>query len=265
MVETVYLTKNQNMPRKNSKGRNKKQNHYNEEEFNEPRQKTEEYSTPALDIIIGNIKVVPKTDNQKKFLKSIRENDVTIGIGEAGCGKTFLAVYQALCLLKSDPKYKKILLIKSVTELKNESIGTVPGDKNEKMLLFMMSFLDSFYKLIGESKTKQLIADEIIVFEPIAYARGRNYEQSIVIIDESQNISKDNLKTLLSRISEGSRYIVIGDAEQIDLKEKRESSLEFFFNKVIENPMEGVSAIKFDQGDIVRHRLTSYFLGLFKY
>ena len=241
-----------------------KHNHYNEDEFVEPRQKLDNYTPSELEVVIGNIKITPKTDNQKKFLKSIRENDVTVGIGEAGCGKTFLAVYQALCLLKSDPKYKKILLIKSVTELKNESIGTVPGDKNEKMLLFMMSFLDSFYKLIGESKTKQLIADEVIVFEPIAYARGRNYESSIVILDEAQNISKDNLKTLLSRISEGSKYVVIGDAEQIDLKEKRESSLEFFFNKVIEKPIEGVDAIKFGQEDIVRHRLTSYFLSLFK-
>lgn len=233
-----------------------------EEIYNMEQERYDISKKSILSEIKVNIKC--KTENQKKFLNSIKENDLTVCIGEAGCGKTFLACAQALRLLTTDTRYKKILLIKSVTELKGESIGTLPGDKHEKVLIYMMSYLDSFYKLIGEAKTKQLIADEIIVFEPIAYARGRNFEESIVLIDETQNVTKDNLKTLLSRLSENSKYIVIGDTEQIDLKEKHESSLEFFYKKVVENPKEGVGAIKFEQEDIVRHRLTTYFLNLFK-
>ena len=205
-----------------------------------------------------------KTENQKKFLKLIEENDLTICLGEAGCGKTFLMCYAALRLLKTNPSYKKILLIKSITELKGESLGSLPGSKDEKILFYMMSYLDSFFKLIGESKTKQLIEDGTIVFEPIAYIRGRNFENSIVCLDETQNVSRDNLKSILSRLSENSKYIVSGDIEQIDLKNKSESSLEFLYKKAIENPIDGVGAIKFEQKDIVRHRLTSYFLNLFK-
>jgi len=205
-----------------------------------------------------------KNENQKKLSNSIRKNDLTVAIGEAGCGKTIVACYQALKLLKSNEKYEKILLIKSVTELKGENIGLLPGTKDEKMLVFMMSYLDSFYKLIGESKTKMLIEKGVIVFEPVAFTRGRNFENSIVLLDEAQNITKDNLKTLLTRMSEDSKYIILGDTEQIDLKQKYDSSLEFIYNKVANNPTEGVEAIKFSQEDIVRHRLTTYFLDLFK-
>lgn len=218
-----------------------------------------------LSILLNNIKPIkPKTNNQKKFLKLIEEKDLTICVGEAGCGKTLLACFQALNLLKTDSRFKRILLIKSITELKNESIGTLPGDKNEKIFLAMLSFMDSFYKLIGEKNTKQLIDQGIIIFEPIAYVRGRDFSESIVLVDETQNITKDNLKTLLTRFSENSKYIIIGDTEQIDIKHKSESSLEFIYNKIINNICSEVGTIKFEEEDIVRHKLTSYFLSLFK-
>ena len=151
-----------------------------------------------LDILLNNIKPIkPKTNNQKKFLKLIEEKDLTVCIGEAGCGKTLLACYQALNLLKTDERFKRILLIKSITELKNESLGTLPGDKNEKIFLAMLSFMDSFYKLIGEKNTKQLINEGIIIYlEFSENLVNKVFKLSFVIFCVSSTKTIDSEKSL---------------------------------------------------------------------
>jgi phosphate starvation-inducible PhoH-like protein len=211
------------------------------------------------------IDIKPRTENQKKLMDSIRDNDVTLAIGPAGSGKTFIACAQALKLLKEHPdKYKKILLVKSITQLKDENIGALPGELDSKLQFILASYMDSFYKLIGEGLTKKLIELNIIKFELLGSIRGRSFSNVILISDEHQNISVDNSRTLLTRISDDTKYIIMGDGEQVDLKNKKDSSLEFIAQKMEEKQVEGVGVIRLVDKDIIRHKLTSYFLNLFR-
>lgn len=217
---------------------------------------------PLFDI---RIDVKARTENQKKLIESIKNNDVTLAIGPSGCGKTFVACAQALKLLKENPdKYKRILLVKSVTQLKAEDAGIMPGDEFQKMKHIMMSFMDSFHKLIGEGLTNKLLELGILKFELLGSIRGRSFSNVILISDEHQNINVDNTRTLLTRISDDTKYIIMGDGEQIDIKNKKDSSLEFIAQKMEENQVEGVAVVRLLDDDIIRHRLTSYFLNLFR-
>lgn len=206
-----------------------------------------------------------KNETQKKLMNNIKENDVTICSGPAGTGKTLISIYEALLMLKTNPeKYKEIKLVKSITQLKNEEIGTLPGDEMDKLKFHMMSFLDAFHKLIGEDLTNKLIESGIIKMEVFGAIRGRSFTNAIIIIDEFQNISKDNGKTFLTRFSEDTKVIVLGDSGQIDLKDKRLSALEPLINNVLKKPEEGVGVVTFNETEVVRHRLTSYFINIFE-
>jgi phosphate starvation-inducible PhoH-like protein len=206
-----------------------------------------------------------KNETQKKLINTIKDNDVTICTGVAGTGKTLISVYEALTLFKAHPNiYKEIKLVKSITQLKNEELGTLPGDEKDKLKFHMMSFLDAFHKLIGEDLTNKLIESGLIKMEVFGAIRGRSFTNSIIIIDEFQNISKDNAKTFLTRFSEDTKVIVLGDSGQIDLKNKKDSALEPLVNKVKNKPVEGVDIVVFDKSDVVRHRLTSYFIDVFE-
>ena len=223
----------------------------------------ENKAKPLLDNIRLDLKA--KNENQKKLLKSIRDNDVTVCVGPAGTGKTILSIYEAVSLLKTHPDiYKKIILLKSISQLKDETLPALPGDAMDKMYFQNMSFFDSLIKLIGEKHTGELITLNKIKFDVVGSFRGRNLSNSIIILDETQNISHDNLKTILTRISDNTKIILLGDPDQIDIKIKSDSSLKRFLDKIKSNQVVGVGVVEFDETDIVRHRLTSYFINLFK-
>ena len=211
------------------------------------------------------IDIKHKNETQKKLTQAIKNNDVTICTGPAGTGKTLLSVFEALLLLKNQPDtFKEIKLVKSITQLKNEELGTLPGDEKDKLKFHMMSYLDAFHKLIGEANTNKLIETGLIKMEVFGAIRGRSFTNAIIIIDEFQNISHDNAKTFLTRFSDNTKVIVLGDSGQIDLRDKRESSLERLAQRVKANPIEGVAVVEFSESEVVRHRLTSYFIGMFK-
>jgi len=199
-----------------------------------------------------SIDVKYKTENQKKFAKLIKEKEITIAAGCAGTGKTFLSCVEALKLLKMG-KYKKILLVKSVTDLKGESVGYLKGTLHEKMFPYMFSFKSNLYKIIGNEMTDALEEAGFIEILPLAYIRGMNIDDSIVIVDEAQNISLSNMRTIMTRIGSNSKMIIIGDSKQIDLTNKRESSLERVYEKFSLN--ENFGAIRFEREDQVRNPL----------
>lgn len=192
-----------------------------------------------------------KNESQKKFSNLIDKSTITICAGPAGTGKTYIACAKALKLLKMDTNYSKIILVKSVTELEGESIGYLKGDLKEKMYQYMLSFIDNFNKIIGEDLTTKMMDMGIIQVLPLTYIRGRSIDNAIIIVDESQNISLRNMRSTLTRIGENSKMIVMGDTKQIDLKDKRLSSLDKVISMFEEK--DGFGTMSFQVKDIVRH------------
>lgn len=200
------------------------------------------------------INIKCKTENQKKFLKLIKDNEIIICSGNAGTGKTFLAVSEALNLLKSNESvYKKIILIKSVTPLKGEEVGFLKGDLETKLSPYMYSFMANFYKLIGNKLSDSLKEQGIIEVLPIAFIRGLSIDNSIIIVDEAQNISFDNMESILTRIGENSKMIIIGDTKQIDIKNKKDSSLQIISERF--KNLDKFGIMRFEKSDQVRNPL----------
>jgi len=193
-----------------------------------------------------------KNENQGKVRDSIRNNEITIVSGLPGTGKTFLACAEALKLIKSKPKFKKILLVKSVTQLKGEELGHLPGDIQEKFDPYMGSFVDNFEKIIGESLTYKLRELGLINIQPLAFVRGRSIDNTIIIVDEAQNISIDNMRTLMTRIGDNSKMVILGDIRQKDIRNKKDSSLEVVLDKF--NNIGGFGCVELrDPNDVVRN------------
>lgn len=193
-----------------------------------------------------------KNDNQKLLVKSIKDNEITIVSGLPGTGKTFLACAEALKLVKTRPKYKRVLLVKSVTQLPGEELGFLPGDMKEKLEPYMISFIDNFEKIIGESLTKKLRELGIIQVQPLAFVRGRSIDNTVIVVDEAQNISKENMRTLMTRIGDNSKMVILGDVKQKDVKNKNNSSLEVILEKF--RNVEGFGCVELrDPNDVVRN------------
>jgi len=193
-----------------------------------------------------------KNENQGKVRESIRNNEITIVSGLPGTGKTYIACAEALKLIKSKSKYKKILLVKSVVQLKGEELGHLPGDLNEKFDPYMGSFVDNFEKIIGESLTRKLRELGLINIQPLAFVRGRSIDNTVIIVDEAQNISIDNMRTLMTRIGDNSKMVILGDVKQKDIRNKKDSSLEVIIEKF--NDIDNFGCVELrNPKDVVRN------------
>jgi phosphate starvation-inducible PhoH-like protein len=205
--------------------------------------------------LLSSIKLTVKCKNetQKILLNDIKNNDITICTGPAGCGKTYLACYQSLIELKSESPINKIIIVKSVTTLKNEEVGFLKGSLADKMEPFIYSFIKNFEKIAGEGLIKGLMESNTIETLPIAYMRGINIDNAIVIIDETQNITIENIRTIMTRLGENSKMIFLGDIKQIDMKNKEDSALSFLVKNF--KGIEGIGIVEFSNDDIIRHQL----------
>jgi phosphate starvation-inducible protein PhoH and related proteins len=191
-------------------------------------------------LIPPDIKIIAKNESQKKLINSIKNNEITICAGRAGTGKTFVAMAIALGLLrKTSNRFKKIYLVKSVTTLKGEELGFLKGDLKEKIDPFMWSFYINMEKLILESSMKSLLEKEILRPFPLAYMRGVSLDDCIIIADEMQNVNIDNSLTLMTRIGSNVKLILLGDINQIDMKNKHDSSLEAILDMFTDTPNIG--------------------------
>lgn len=191
----------------------------------------------------------PKNEKQRKFGDLIYDKEVNIAVGPAGSGKTYVALANALSLLGNT--YKKIYLVKSVTSIPGEELGFLPGEIDMKMAPYIMSYTWNIDKICGEGSGKSLLGKKLIEVLPLAYIRGLSIDNSIVIIDESQNIDRHTFKTIMTRIGDNSKYIFLGDIEQIDRKKKSESCLEEVLNLFKDSPYVGT--IEFTDNDCVRN------------
>lgn len=218
--------------------------------------------------LLSQIKIDLKHKNevQKKLTQSIKTGDVTICTGPAGTGKTLLSVAEALLLLKTHPDtYYEIKLVKSIVQLKDEDLGTLPGDERDKLKFIMMSFFDAFYKLIGEELTNKLLEAGYIKMEVFGSIRGRSLSNCVILFDEFQNVTDNNGKTLLTRFSENTKVIALGDSNQVDLKKPETSCLGELVRMAKLHPEQGVNVVEFTEAEVVRHRLTRYFINIFEH
>jgi phosphate starvation-inducible PhoH-like protein len=193
-----------------------------------------------------------KTENQKKLVRLIANNQMIICAGPAGTGKTYVACAEALRLL-STGRYKKIIVAKSVTVLEGEEIGFLKGTLKEKMDPIMVSFMDNFHKIIGKPLTEELERHDLLETTPLAFIRGRSIDDSIIIVDEAQNITLKNMRSTMTRIGDNSKMIIIGDTKQIDINKKDASSLEKILHMF--SNQDEIGVMEFAREDIVRNPL----------
>lgn len=191
-----------------------------------------------------------KNQRQKEFLNSIDSHEVTICNGLAGSGKTYVALYYALKALEKG-QYDKIVLVKSVTTLDQEDIGFLPGDIAEKMSPFLFSYTGNIDKLIGEDWRKRLFKENKIQVQPLAFIRGINIDNAVCIIDECQNLYLDAFKSIITRIGESSKYIILGDTQQIDRHDKQKSILQKILDLFKDSDLVGT--VEFKDEDCVRN------------
>jgi len=174
------------------------------------------------------------------------------GISSHNTGKTYFSLLMALHLLKTEPKYKKIVLIKSLVTIKDEALGFLKGTLEEKISPYVWSFTANLDKIFGtKAITKALMESGIIEIMPIAYIRGCNIDHALVVIDEIENITMDTFKTIITRIGTDSKFIFLGDVEQCDRSNKKESCL----SKVIQmfKKQDFIGILEFTDEDCVRN------------
>lgn len=189
---------------------------------------------------------------QKDALNAIENHDISIVTGPPGTGKTYLSCARALKYLKDDPgTYKKIILIKSVNVPKDEEIGYLKGTLEEKMEMYMYPFISNFHKVIGKPATEFLKAAGKIEILPIKFALGVTLDDSIILIDEAQQIAKDHLHTLITRIGMNSKMVFLGDIKQKSVNKNQKSALEILMEYFVE--IEEIGMARLSTDDIVRH------------
>ena len=193
-----------------------------------------------------------RSENQQHFWKTIERNDITFCAGPAGCGKTFISVYYALQML-AQKKFESIILTKPLVEAGGEKLGFLPGDVDEKTEPFMMSFYYNMEQIIGKQRLDVLRDTGVIKVIPLAYMRGLTLTNTCVILDEAQNTLPIQIKTFLTRIGQGSKFIVNGDLLQTDIH--HENGLEDSIKRLV--GVRGLGMSRFTPEDIVRHPIVA--------
>jgi len=195
--------------------------------------------------------VRPRGANQKQYVHNVLNHDINFGVGPAGTGKTYLAVACAVQALQQD-QVRRILLVRPAVEA-GEKLGFLPGDLSQKVDPYLRPLYDALYEMLGFEKVDRLIERNIIEVAPLAYMRGRTLSHSYIILDESQNTTKEQMKMFLTRIGFGSTAVITGDPTQTDLPKSQTSGLRHSL-KVLED-VPGISFTYFDSKDVVRHPL----------
>jgi len=204
--------------------------------------------------------VRPRGGNQQSYIKNINKYEINFGIGDAGTGKTYIAVAAAIEALLSD-KVQRIVLIRPAVEA-GEKLGFLPGDLSQKVDPYLRPLYDGLYEMLGIEKTTKLIEKEVIEVAPLAYLRGRTLNNSFIIMDESQNTTVEQMKMVLTRIGFGSQAVINGDLTQIDLPKHITSGLDHVINVLKET--DGIGITQFSSNDVVRHPLVRKIIDAYK-
>ena len=197
------------------------------------------------------LRVAPKTINQKRYIDAIRRNTITVGIGPAGTGKSFLAVAMAVAAL-SRREVNRIVLTRPAVEA-GERLGFLPGDLMAKVDPYLRPLFDALYAMLDPERVNQHLERGVIEVAPLAFMRGRSLNDSFIILDEAQNTTPEQMKMFLTRLGFGSKAVVTGDVTQIDLERDQRSGL-VVVGDILED-VEGIQFIRLQPEDVVRHKL----------
>lgn len=197
---------------------------------------------------------------QKEMVKAYESNDLIFATGPAGTGKTYIAIALAVRALKNR-EIRRIILTRPAVEA-GERLGFLPGDLKEKLDPYLQPLYDALEDMIPPKKLQDFIADGIIQIAPLAYMRGRTLSSAVAILDEAQNTNLGQLKMFLTRMGQGSKFIVTGDSTQIDLPRREDSGL--VRGMEILHGVPGIADIRFSSADIVRHPLVTKIVKAFE-
>jgi phosphate starvation-inducible PhoH-like protein len=198
-----------------------------------------------------SLRVAPKTVNQKRYVDAIRRSTITVGVGPAGTGKSFLAVAMAVAAL-SRREVSRIVLTRPAVEA-GERLGFLPGDIAAKVDPYLRPLFDALYDMLEPEKVNQHLDRGVIEVAPLAFMRGRTLNDSFIILDEAQNTSPEQIKMFLTRLGFNSKMVVTGDITQIDLPREQRSGL-VVIGEILKE-VEGIEFVRFGGEDVVRHKL----------
>ena len=214
--------------------------------------KEEQISELARDVLCISAKgrpVKPKTIGQKEYIQSVLKNTVTIGVGPAGTGKTYLAVAAAVQAFR-EKQVNRIILTRPAVEA-GERLGFLPGDLQSKVDPYLRPLYDALFDMLGAETYQKYLERGNIEVAPLAYMRGRTLDDSFIILDEAQNTSREQMKMFLTRLGFGSKIVITGDVTQIDLPDGKASGLREAM-RVLKN-VEGIGICELTNADVVRH------------
>lgn len=214
------------------------------------------------EVLLKKVNLKCKNQKQKEFIRTIDENEITICIGDSGVGKSYLSIAKALELLRDGKNgYEKIYIITPIIE-SEESIGYLKGDLDMKTFPYLYSIYYLVDRIVGEETRKKLVENKVIEPLYMSYMRGINICDSVLIGDETQNLTIKGMKTLLTRIGYNTKFILSGDLNQIDrFKNPEESGLKYAYEKL--QGIEGIGFVEFSKDDIVRNPIISPILDRF--
>ena len=195
--------------------------------------------------------IKPKTIGQYRYLQAIRQNYITLGIGPAGTGKTYLAVAMAVFSLRNK-EVERIILTRPAVEA-GEKLGFLPGDLQEKVNPYLRPLYDALYDILGIDTFQKYMTKNIIEVAPLAYMRGRTLDDSFIILDEAQNTTPEQMKMFLTRMGFGSKIVVTGDITQVDLPPGLCSGLKHA--QTVLSGIPGIEIVHLNENDVVRHEI----------
>jgi len=214
----------------------------------------------AISIPGGFRKIYPRSDNQARYIGMLRSFDMVICTGAAGSGKTFLAVAEALKMLLSH-NTSKLVVTRPVVEA-GESLGYLPGDLEQKLNPYLRPFYDAMESLVPRETVRRLVESGAVETAPLAYMRGRTLEASVVILDEAQNTTREQMKMFLTRMGEGSKLIITGDPSQSDIRGRSESGLVHAVSLI--RTIDGIGTVEFSADEVVRHSLVQKIINAYE-
>jgi phosphate starvation-inducible PhoH-like protein len=204
-----------------------------------------------LSVREGGRYVRPRTDGQARYVRAMFENDLTLCIGPAGTGKTYLGVGMAVSMLRQG-QVKRIVLVRPAVEA-GERLGFLPGDIVAKVNPYLRPLFDALHDMLEPEQVKRYMDNDIIEIVPLAFMRGRTLNQSVIILDEGQNTTVPQMKMFLTRMGNGSKIIVTGDVTQVDLPRQMRSGLIDAVHRL--RDLDRIAIVYLDEHDIVRHPL----------